>query len=499
MARFTLRDCPTYFSPLTGFMKRGQSVDLPLLALHCLPLYFDVQPLPRFAHKAVGLKMTGGGLGDKVYLLPCLYFSTLSLGVSPHDEPLYRVLPPSRTHPATDSDFELSSALDHQGPELTDQFASLLGLNNLPFKLPILCTTEEEKLSTLNSLPDRFLIFSPHASRKERSLPSQLASSLPSLLEQACGLPVLTIPRTKSLAWLPIIERADLALTVATSTLPVAGAFQVPIIPLGATWTKNRTSYFVEVHHPDRDDPSSYISGAQLALSHRLCCWCGELRAQRFVSHNQHLLRCSRCNTVRQDVKLTSLGLRRFYASFYDKGWRQVVENETPYNKRRAHDDKVFSLRLDQWRRWLPKSPSSWLEVGSAGPSLKTLLQAQGHRVTTLGPGDPSNDHSFVEDLPSDQLFDLMVATDVLEHLNLCEELPLLLSHLKFGGLFIVEIPLAFEQPKHFRRLQHLFYFTEQTLLDMLRVYGLETLSVFKPIQGKLTVIARKRKRKEEK
>ena len=85
--------------------------------------------------------------------------------------------------------------------------------------------------------------------------------------------------------------------------------------------------------------------------------------------------------------------------------------------------------------------------------------------------------------------YDVISYVDCFEHTFVWEELPLAMSHLNPGGRIIIEIPVAQEVPRHFRRLQHLFFFDEAHFAKMLQDSGAKIHSMITPVLGKRTAI----------
>jgi len=276
----------------------------------------------------------------------------------------------------------------------------------------------------------------------------------------------------------------------------MAGALQVPGLAVSSEAVEDtlsggsmryRTEPFLEWEVLESVSAKFVVDSINSVLKRsRPRCWCGANLDQKFVYRNLRLVKCLACGTIRQDVKLSQVGLDEFYASKYDL-WRKVVEGERPYTTRFIHDSNVAKSRLDQWGLLLGRT---WLDVGSGTGALVKVLQSNGWDA--VGLEVLPVDYPTVSWIDSG-MSDVISFIDSLEHfIDPLKELTQALSHLNTDGTLIVELPNAFENSIHFRRLQHVFFFDEKSFEKMIAKLGLKVKVKFKPIPGKFSYLLRR-------
>lgn len=451
-----------------------------------IPLrFFNVEPVK---HWCVDRNFS---LGDKLYLIPCLYHYEGRIGVHSRDEVLFRMVP-GKVRPFKKKDV---CCIGASLPELKkfayckdiSEIVARILKTDLIFDMPILKTSPEEKVEAFDEFPERYIVVCGSANDVGRRW-----ESLPFYLQKNLNFPVVVV-NERNPALFSMIEGAELMVSVNTSTIPMAGGFQVPGLAVSSSGVSDeiskgsmefRVKPFLEWDVLEEVSHQEVLKAVYAFFSRkRLRCWCGAESDSRFVLCNLRLLKCQRCGTIRQDVKLSQRGLIEFYSSVYDP-WRVVVEKEISYSLRFEHDLAVSYLRLDQWA---PLEGHSWLDVGSGNGALVEALRSKGWN--SVGLECSERDYSLVT-WEEAGVYDVISFIDSLEHLmEPVEELKRALAHLSEKGLLVIELPNAFENLIHFRRLQHIFYFDEEVFEKLVLKLNLKVVKKLKPIPGKLVYI----------
>lgn len=475
--RFVLEGAGSYSSPKVGMVRKGAEVVLPSFVRAALPRGFFRDAGPGLTSKQFAY-FCGGGIGDKIYCLPTVYVCDQPLGVMEGDEPLFRMVK-DRTRRARQVDLSLTSGLGLDGDELVDEIADRLGLKeSLKLRMPVLETTSKEKERWL-SAPD-YIVLVLHASGPKRSWLDQLEE----LRSRLSELAEVKLVERHSLDHMAMVERARCVVSVNTGYIPMAMGFQVPVVAIDA---QNRTTYALDVINVGKDIDQVVEATRRILEKPRPRCWCGEEKGDVRVEENIFVKTCSACGTERQDVRVTFDGLKRFYMLHYHGGWREVVELERSYSERVAKDLELAGIRLGQWK----VSGRRWLDVGAGNGALVELLRSRGVEVEGIEPGGRLGEVDTQEDWTRlGESYDVVSYVDVLEHANVREELENARKKLSRDGRLIIEVPCAQQEPKHYRRLQHLMFFTAVTLRKALESNGFVVEKLFSPMSGRLTAIA---------
>lgn len=476
----------SYTSAVLGLMGPGSVFVRPkaFVDLHVPQNFFLVK-------EQSGWRIDWPALGDKIYLLPSLYAYKGQIGVSKEDAYIYSIVQEKIRDPVGEDACCIEPAVFFAEKEdfkvdLTEVIASVIE-SSLDFKLPILQTSSVEKERILTSAPDRYIVVCERAVGFGRNW-----EGLKKIVASVTNLPIIeVVERNKEL--FSLIEGADFVVSVNTSVVPIAGGFQVPLIAVSnkENWgngvLQHRVSQFLETEVLEcvqAEEVRKKVTG--LLNRSRLKCWCGEVKGERRVIENLRIIVCERCGTFRQDVKLSDVGLDTFYQNLYGK-WRQVLEKAKFYEDRFAHDVLVSRLRLQEWGHVRGRD---WLDVGSGNGALIYILKEEGWNVVGLEKrkvGYPTITWAKAEK------YDVISYIDVLEHCFPEAEILKAKEHLRPGGVLIVELPNAFEEPKHFRRLQHLFFFTDGTFRKFVDKCDMRVLKFLKPLKGKMTYILKER------
>lgn len=474
-AIFCLTGAQSYTSKITGQLRKGETMVLPAIMSKALPPVFTVRKLGESFSWPVRME---GGIGDKIYALPAIYAYDGKVGAVTRDAPLLRMVK-EKIRDKEPQDANVFIDIGGDDSELIDQIADRFGvLNNLGLRLPVLETSVSEKEACKND--SGYVVMAFWASSARRSWPKGL--ELEHLIRDREVRTV--VKRHPSI--IPMVERADCVISVNTSLLPIAGALQVPIVSIDAPF---RTSEFMDVVEADKRVDDAMEKYHDLMLRRRLHCWCSWLVGRHVVIENLHMIECSNCGTLRQDVKLSEQGLNEFYVKHYHAGWRELVEKQTPYEDDLEESRALATERLKQWK--LSVKGRSWLEVGCGNGALVDVLLEEGADAEGIEPDGCVCIGTPLTSKKEAGLYDRIAYVDVLEHM-MCpvEELLWARDHLCEGGKLVVEVPLANEEPRHYRRLQHLFFFTPNTLKALLLKVGLKVVRENYPLSGRYSVIA---------
>lgn len=421
----------------------------------------------------------GGGLGDKIYAIPAVFASVNKVGIDARDFPLFRLTTNVRLFAR--KDIRATSAIGVTDSELVDQIAERMGVSDrIKLRMPVLETTAEEKSIALSKRG--YVVLYPVSGS-----PARCWKSYAEFLVKGLDRNVIVFEK-RDPSQMAVVEGADCVISCNTSGIPMAGALQVPLVSIEA---KNRTGYFLDTIDTV-DDPDAVISAYKFLMQKkRLRCWCGESKGEYRIENNIVIIKCRECATDRQDVKYSFEAIEEFYAKVYHFGWRELVERETPYETREDEDRALAQVRLNQWS---VSKGRNWLDVGSCTGCLLDVLRERGWSAFGLEPSENmvSAFKSKAAVLDSGIKFDVVSYVDCMEHTDVAEELIFASKCLNKNGTLVVEIPLAHEEPKHYRRLQHLFFFTVDTFNACLNEHGFEVQKIIHPISGRLGVVARR-------
>lgn len=462
----------SYLSKDLGRLTEGQCVIVPTWAQSALPPFFEFSPTEEIRDWPLRFE---GGLGDKIYAIPALYDYQGRIGVGQRDRPLFRVVE-SRVRHVGRNDLNVLGGLGHENAgELVDQIAKRLAVEP-KMKLPLLQTIPSEKQTVLSRPP--YVVVVPHASTKDRSFPK--------LVELRKEIKDREVEVLGTAGWhnAALIERADCVISVNTSAIPMAGALQVPIVAVGV---RKRVGYFLEAIEVGKSVEEALAGYEEMMRRPRITCWCGETDGRRSVKENIHIIECKECSTERQDVKVSKVGLDRYYEETY-QDWRKVLDHERKYTQRKDHDREIAKMRMRQWESILKEVPenAAWLDVGSGSGALVDILRAKGYQAVGIEPAEEfENGYPHTTWETSGQ-YDVISYVDVLEHTIAHVEIKRALPHLKAKGKMVIEIPIASEEPKHYRRLQHLYFFTEETMAACASAHGLRVARKGKPRKGRV-------------
>lgn len=217
-------------------------------------------------------------------------------------------------------------------------------------------------------------------------------------------------------------------------------------------------------------------------------CVCGHAKSQLFRKYHIPLESCLSCNIIRQRLEMSASAYQDFYKQDYHSAHQQELGREA-YKDRYEHDCKVAVTRLDKYSSFIP-AKGKFLDIGSGNGALVDTARKAGYDA--YGVDFVNHAHTYpgpVEDVgfPTEH-FDIITMHDVLEHLvDPVKTLKEVRRILKPGGRLIVDFPNYFVEAgkHHWRPIQHLWYFTEAQLVDVLEKAGFPVTEIDYPIPSK--------------
>lgn len=415
--KYTL-ESPSFQSEVVGgLLRKGDMRVLPAFLTPALCPFFKVESLSYRPHTRDTALKVGGGIGDKIYLIPFLYgYDYPDIGIEKRDEPLFRVV---KTREAYDKDINISLGLCvDNNVGLPAQYAKILEKEPV-FQLPILETLPHEKAI---SRPDRYIAVCITASDPSRNM---LSADLLQEVSLRIGLPFVFIDKRLP-EMLSIIEGAEAVLTVATSVIPAAIALQVPVVACDREKCAVHVKPSIEGYAVDPDVDEIVEVLERVLTKHR--CWCGETGSIRFIKNNLLLLRCRKCGTVRQDIKVTPWAFESFFKN-YNEGWRKAYVDLPEVETSKVEDDVLT------WLSFLPENSRRWLDIGSGNGRLKELL----HGAYEVKSVDPAGSADYESVTQAGQGYDVIVMRNSIHFLDLYRLMPEIIKRLKRGGRIIVQ------------------------------------------------------------
>lgn len=213
--------------------------------------------------------------------------------------------------------------------------------------------------------------------------------------------------------------------------------------------------------------------------------------------------KCTHCGLVR------TMEVLEDYSALYTDGdtYHHQREGHIAYTARAEHDYGIAALR---WKKlsglWVGPR---FLDVGCANGAFVKYAAEQGMESEGLEP----NPHmaKWAAEYSARPIhttwdsvkgrFDVVTYHDVIEHVEYPVEMLLEIraNVLRPDGLLVLDTPDA-DDPRfaalgvewhHMKPLEHLYFYTEQSLNRLLERTGFTVIKVDRPIQGKIVVYAR--------
>jgi hypothetical protein len=209
------------------------------------------------------------------------------------------------------------------------------------------------------------------------------------------------------------------------------------------------------------------------------------------------LLVCTHCGTPHQYLPgWTQDKVIEYYKNLYHTDAQQAIGHQA-YKDRYEHDLKIANIRLNSYTHLTPGMIG--LDIGSSNSAFVHAARARGITCIGIEPGKDIGDDATTIRQPIQEVSlpissqDFITMHDSLEHMvDIRAIVGKIQSLLKIGGNLIVDIPDYFvpEGLHHWRPVQHLWYWNEQQMINLLKEFGLTTNKVIRPIPGKIVFYA---------
>lgn len=216
-------------------------------------------------------------------------------------------------------------------------------------------------------------------------------------------------------------------------------------------------------------------------------CACGSRSATDAGRINRiKVLRCNDCGLVRQMICFGYDELADFYRNKYFNG---------AYQHSYEHDLAVANIRLDAYGI---AAGSDLLDVGCGNCAFINAARLRGINATGQDVAVQSDsEYTYVGELldiafPTDH-FDVVTVHDVLEHVvDPLATLKEIRRILRRPGKLILDFPRFWvpEGKHHWKRVEHLWMFTEEQLIEFVRRAGFNVVALEHPIPSKIVVEA---------
>ena len=230
-------------------------------------------------------------------------------------------------------------------------------------------------------------------------------------------------------------------------------------------------------------------------------CTCGNSTNFKLAKKSDiNILICEDCGVSHQE--LVGWDDQRYY-DFYKSDYHTFFQKKKgiiTYEERYNHDCKVATIRLTEYTGLLD-STGQGLDIGSSNSAFVHESKKLGFDCIGLEPGENIGDDSVtirgtldtVEFSP--EQFSWITMHDSIEHIvDIVSSLKRLFSILKPNGVLILDLPDYFIEAgrHHWKHIEHLWFFTEEQLTNLLKQYGFNIIEIKKPIPGKLVFYTRK-------
>ena len=206
------------------------------------------------------------------------------------------------------------------------------------------------------------------------------------------------------------------------------------------------------------------------------------------------LLECNICGVSHQILRnFTELDLDNFYTKQYHVDY-QKKKNVITYQDRYAHDRSISKIRLSAYQNFISPGMKG-IDIGSSNSAF--IHECLDSNIDCIGlePGESVGDPAVTirgrletVDLPTNQ-FDFATLHDAVEHMiDPVFSLKKVFEILKPNGLIIVDLPDFYipEGKHHWKPVEHLWYFTEEEFVNLLKISGFDIIKIDRPIPGKL-------------
>lgn len=223
------------------------------------------------------------------------------------------------------------------------------------------------------------------------------------------------------------------------------------------------------------------------------CGLCGETKFKSFRKRRMELNYCMKCGSIHQIVKMSETQYNQFYEKDYHDKHQKDLGRQS-YKERYNHDIHIGQARLQKYSHFIPYR-GKLLDVGSGNGAFVDLTREMGY--TSYGVDYVNHKWTYYGSLNDvkfpTEYFDVVTIHDVLEHfVDPLKTLKEARRVLKPGGRLIVDFPNYFSEAgkHHWRPIQHLWYFTEPQVKELLEKAGFYMTEVDYPIASKMVFYA---------
>jgi len=217
------------------------------------------------------------------------------------------------------------------------------------------------------------------------------------------------------------------------------------------------------------------------------------------IKSDLDIITCNVCGVIHQ--KLENWTDERYY-DFYRVDYHVLYQKKRgviTYEERYQHDCNVAQIRLDQYKGWLDASGEG-VDIGSSNSAFVHESLNAGLKCVGLEPGESIGDDLVTirgtlqsVNFENDR-FSWATMHDSIEHMiDVDSSLNKLSKIIKQGGVLLLDLPDYFDiaGQHHWKRIEHLWFFTQEQMIDILKKHGFVVEKVTKPIPGKLVFYSR--------
>jgi len=229
-------------------------------------------------------------------------------------------------------------------------------------------------------------------------------------------------------------------------------------------------------------------------------CTCGnDSNFSESIKSDLDIMTCDVCGVIHQ--KLENWTNERYY-DFYRLDYHVLYQKKrgaTNYEDRYQHDCKVAQLRIEQYEGWLD-TQGEGLDIGSSNSAFVHEARSAGFNCIGLEPGEHIGDDSVTVrgtlqsvDFEKSR-FSWATMHDSIEHMiDVNSSLEKLSSIIKPDGVLLLDLPDYFDisGQHHWKRIEHLWFFTQGQMTDLLGKHGFVVKQITRPIPGKLVFYCR--------
>jgi SAM-dependent methyltransferase len=230
-------------------------------------------------------------------------------------------------------------------------------------------------------------------------------------------------------------------------------------------------------------------------------CVCGNnVKFLSRIIYNIPIAECLDCGVIHQE--LAGYDDEKYYG-FYKTDYHENFQKNRgtiTYEERYTHDVKVSELRLEAYKDVI-RPHQIGLDIGSSNSAFVHTANKLGYSCIGLEPGEHIGDNTVTfrgtlqtVDFENDY-YDFVTMHDSIEHMiDVNFALEKVSRILKPNGVLILDLPDYFDVDgiHHWKKIEHLWFFTETQLVSILNKHGFAVDKTTKPIPGKLVFYTHK-------